>query len=104
MLQAEKAVDIAAHSHVIEFGLLAILLSFVQPFVFLTQTWRRRWVMVLLAGSLTLPIFVLLELKFGLIAGGIADMGGLMVVVALIGMLCGVLRYAGRLDAESGVI
>src|SRR5207245_8014016 len=30
MLAAEKAVEIAGHSHIIEFGLLAILLSFIQ--------------------------------------------------------------------------
>jgi hypothetical protein len=100
MLQAEKAVDVAAHSHIIEFGLLAILLSFVQPYVFLNEKWKRRWVQVLLLGSGILPLFVWLELKLGLIAGGIADVGGLMVVVALIAMLIGVLRYTGRLDAE----
>jgi hypothetical protein len=102
MLQAEKAVEIAAHSHFIEFGLLAILLSFLQPYVFLSDRWKRRWVELLLAGSLLLPAFVLLELRFGLVAGGIADMGGLMVIVALVGMLAGVLRYSGRLDAETG--
>jgi hypothetical protein len=58
-------------------------------------------VAVLLAGSLILPVFVLLELKLGLLAGGIADFGGLMVVVALCGMLVGVLRYSGSLDAEA---
>ncbi len=102
VLQAEKAVEIAAHSHIIEFGTLAILLSFVQPYVFLDEKWKRRWVGVLLLGSGILPLFVWLELKVGLIAGGIADVGGLMVVVALIGMLIGVLRYTGRLDAEVG--
>jgi hypothetical protein len=102
MLQAEKAVQIAAHSHIIEFGLLAVLLSFVQPYVFVSGKWKRRWVRLLLAGSVILPLFVLLELKMGLIAGGIADVGGLMVIVALVGMLAGVLRYSGRLDAEAG--
>jgi hypothetical protein len=102
MLQAEKAVDIAAHSHLIEFGLLAILLSFIQPYVFLTGTWKRRWVKLLLAGSLVLPVFVLLELRLGLVAGGIADAGGLMVIIAVRGMLAGVLRYTGRVDAEAG--
>lgn len=101
-LQAERAVNIAAHSHIIEFGLLAILLSFVQPYVFLETQWKRRWVTLLLAGSIILPVFVLLELKFGLAAGGIADIGGLMVIVALVGMLIGVLRYSGKLDATSG--
>jgi hypothetical protein len=102
-LAAERAVKIAAHSHIIEFGLLAILLSFIQPYVYLCKTWRRRWVIVLLAGSVILPVFVLLELKLGLLAGGIADMGGLMVVVALIGMLAGIVRYSGSADAATGV-
>ena len=82
--------------------MLAILLSFVQPFVFLSEKWKRIWVRILLAGSLILPVFVLLELKLGLLAGGIADVGGLMVVVALVGMLVGVVRHTGSLDAEPG--
>lgn len=98
-LQAAKAVKIAAHSHIIEFGLLAMLLAFCQPYVMLSETWRRRWVTVLLAGSVMLPVFVLLELRFGLVAGGIADAGGALVVLALLGMLAGVIRYTGRLDA-----
>jgi hypothetical protein len=102
-LQAEKAVDIAAHSHVIEFGLLAILLSFIQPFVFLDSRWKRLWVKLLLAGSIILPVFVLLEMRLGLIAGGIADIGGLMVLIALMAMLAGVLRYTGALDAQRGI-
>ena len=99
MLAAERAVQIAGHSHFIEFGLLAILLSFVQPYIFLGSVWKRRWVKLLLLGSILLPLFVLLELKWGLIAGGIADIGGMMVVVALVGMLVGVLRCTGQLDA-----
>ncbi len=101
-LQGEKAVNIAAHSHVIEFGLLAILLSFLQPYVFLTGDWKQRWVTLLLAGSLILPVSVFLEIDYGLVAGGIADLGGLMVIVALIGMLTGVVRYTGHLDAQTG--
>jgi hypothetical protein len=100
MLQAEKAVQIAAHSHIIEFGLLAILLSFVQPLVFLSERWKRIWVRVFLAGSVILPVFVLLELRLGLLAGGIADVGGLMVIVALVGMLVGVVRHTGSVDAK----
>jgi hypothetical protein len=101
-LAAEKAVKIAAHSHVIEFGLLAMLLSFVQPYVYLSERWKRCWVRMLLAGSIILPVFVLLELNLGLLAGGIADIGGLLVIIALIGMLIGVLRYGGQLDGASG--
>ena len=97
-MAAERAVKIAAHSHVIEFGLLAMLLSFVQPYVGLSDRWKRRWVVVLLLGSVILPVFVLLEMNFGLVAGGIADVGGLLVIIALTGMLVGVLRYSGSLD------
>lgn len=102
-LAGARAVNIAAHSHIIEFGLLAMLLSFVQPFVFLSEKWKRRWVKVLLGGSVILPVFVLLELKLGLLAGGIADLGGLMVLVSLVGMLVGILRYSGTLDAAENV-
>jgi len=104
LLQAEKAVKIAAHSHVIEFGILAMLLALVQPYVFLSETWRRRWAVLLLAGGLILPVFVLQELKWGLVAGGIADFGGLLVVIALIGMLAGIVRYTGRVDGEARVV
>lgn len=101
-LAGEHAVQLAAHAHAIEFGLLAFLLSFIQPFVFLSEVWRRRWVITLLVGSLVLPVAVALELRFGLLAGGIADAGGLLVIVALSGMLAGVIRYAGRLDFAEG--
>lgn len=98
-LQGDKAVNIAAHAHVIEFGLLSMLLAFFQPYVDLRDIWKPRWALVLLLGSLLLPVCVLLELKFGLIAGGLADIGGLLVIVALLAMWIGVLRYTGRLDA-----
>ncbi|MCI0541188.1 MAG: hypothetical protein L0Z50_38795 [Verrucomicrobiales bacterium] len=101
-LQGAKAVHLAAHSHLIEFGLMAILLAFVQPYVFLSERWKHRWVAVLLLGSVVLPVFVLLELRWGLIAGGIADVGGLLVILALIGMLMGICRHTGGLDAQSG--
>jgi hypothetical protein len=99
-LQGAKAVNIAAHAHVIEFGVLAILLAFFQPYVFLSEKWRRVWAVVLLIGSLALPVFVLLELQWGLVAGGFADIGGLLVIVALFAMLIGIWRYTGKLDSR----
>jgi hypothetical protein len=98
-LQGDKAVKIAAHAHIIEFGLLSMLLAFFQPYVNLHETWKRRWAFVLLFGSVLLPVCVLLELKYGLLAGGLADVGGLLVIVALLAMWIGVLRYPGQLDA-----
>lgn len=101
-LQGAKAVNIAAHAHLAEFGLLAMLLGFFQPYVSFRDVWKRRWAWVLLFGSALLPVCVLLELKFGLLAGGFADFGGLLVIVAGFAMWIGILRYTGSLDAVSG--
>lgn len=98
-LQGAKAVNIAAHAHIIEFGILCVLMALFQPYVFLSESWRRICAVVLLAGSLILPVFVLLEMPLGLVAGGVADIGGLLVLLALFGMLAGIVRYTGRLDA-----
>ena len=98
-LQGEKAVNIAAHAHLIEFGILALLLGFFAPYISLNHRWQRRWANLLLLGSALLPVCVLLELKFGLLAGGIADLGGLLVIVALFAMWIGIFRYTGSIDA-----
>ena len=100
-LAGEKAVNIAAHAHAIEFGLLAMLLAFFQPYVSLRDSWKRHWAWLLLLGSLLLPVCVLLELKFGLLAGGIADVGGLLVILALLAMWIGILRCTGQIDAAA---
>jgi hypothetical protein len=101
-LQSDKAVKIAAHAHIIEFGLLSMLLAFFQPYVSLRETWKLRWAYVLIFGSVLLPVCVLMELRFGLVAGGLADFGGLLVIVALLGMWIGILRYTGQLDGHLG--
>jgi hypothetical protein len=95
-LQGSKAVNIAAHAHSVEFGLLAIMLAFFQPYVKLRSSWKRRWAGVLLSGSLLLPVCVLLEIQYGLIAGGIADFAGLLIIFALLAMWIGILRYSGE--------
>jgi len=98
LLQADHATKIAAHAHIIEFGLIALMAGFFQPLVHLSERWRRRWAAILLAGSVVLPLAVLCELRFGLAAEVAADVGGAMVIVALAGMMAGVLRYTGHLD------
>jgi hypothetical protein len=52
-----------------------------------------------LLGSLLLPVCVLLEIKYGLIAGAVADLAGLLIIFALLAMWIGILRYTGALDA-----
>jgi hypothetical protein len=46
-----------------------------------------------------LPVFVFLELRLGLVAGGIADVGGGLVILALLAMWIGIVRYTGEMDA-----
>jgi len=101
-LQGDKAVKIAAHAHIIEFGLLAMMLAFFQPYVRLRERWKLRWAYILILGSALLPVCVLMELRFGLVAGGLADFGGLLVIVALLAMWIGILRYTGQLDSQAG--
>jgi hypothetical protein len=102
VLQVERAVMIAAHAHVIEFGLLALMMAIVQPYVFLSRAWRRRLVWMMLGGAVVLPVAVYSEMWYGLLAGGVADFAGLMVILALFGMLIGVFRHTGKVDAEEG--
>jgi hypothetical protein len=97
-LQVERGVMIAAHAHVIEFGLLAVLMAIVQPYVYLSAAWRRRLVWLLLGGGALLPAAVYAEIWYGLLTGAVADLGGLMVIIAVFGMLIGVLRYGGKID------
>ena len=101
-LQGDKAVKIAAHAHIIEFGLLAMLLACFQPYVQLRDVWKRRWAGVFLFGSLLLPVCVQLETRYGLLAGGVADFGGLLVILALLAMWIGILRYSGSVDVVPG--
>src|SRR5467141_11990 len=103
-LQGDKAVKIAAHAHIIEFGLLAMMLAFFQPYVRLRENWKLRCAYVLILGSVLLPVCVLMELRFGLVAGGLADLGGLLVIVALLAMWIGILRHTGQLDSQAGDI
>ena len=56
---------------------------------------------VLLLGSALLPFCVLLELRYGFLAGGLADFGGLLVVVPLLAMWIGILRRTGQWDAAA---
>jgi hypothetical protein len=45
-----------------------------------------------------------MELRYGLVAGGLADFGGLLVILALLAMWIGILRDTGQLDAQAGEV
>lgn len=99
MVMAERAIKIAVHAHINELGILLLLLAFVQPFVYLSDKWKNRWIGVMLVGAVGLPAAVFMELQYGLLAGAVADTSGLLMIVALTAMLFGLLRHTGRIDS-----
>ena len=64
VMAAEKAVKIAAHAHINEVGMMALLLAFVQHLVFLSDKWRRRWAGLFMIGAIGLPVSIFAELRF----------------------------------------
>jgi len=99
-LQSRIAIVTAAHSHVIEMGIMAMLLAFVQDFVFLSDRWKRRWATLFCIGGVVMPICTYCASIFGLVFAGFADTFGIMSVVALFAMLCGLVRHTGAIEAR----
>jgi hypothetical protein len=99
---ANRAINVAAHAHINEIGILLILLSFIQAFVMYSDKWKTYWARIAVLGATGLPVSIFLELKFGLLAGGFADTFGFIVIVALLAMLSGLLRHTGSVDAATG--
>lgn len=99
-LQSKIAITAAAHSHAIEFGLLMVLLAFVQRFVLFGERWRLRWAWVLTTGAYLLPVCVYLATLYGLRAAAFADISGGLVVVGLLAMAVGIVRYTGVVDTS----
>lgn len=100
--QSKNAITTAAHSHAIEFGMLMILLAFIQGLVMLQQKWREHWAKLLITGAFLLPVCVFLATKYGLPAAAMADLSGALVFLALFAYSIGILRYTGAADVESG--
>lgn len=96
---AFRGLNMAAHAHVNTMAILLLIAALVQPFVMLSDTWKKRWAVLMVAGSFALPIFILLELRLGLLAGGFADTAGLLAMVALGAMLVGLARRTGATDS-----
>jgi hypothetical protein len=99
-LQSRIAIITAAHSHVIEMGIMAVLLAFVQDFIFLGSRWKRRWAVLFCVGGAVMPICTYCASIFGLVFAGLADTFGLMSVIALFAMLCGLIRRTGAVEGR----
>lgn len=101
-LQPKIAITVAAHSHAIEMGTMAILLAFIQPFLYLDERWRWRWAWVFIVGSFLMPLFVFLAPRVGLFSAAFADLSGFLALLALSAMLVGAVRGAAVQDVSGG--
>jgi len=97
---AFRGINTAAHAHLNSMAILLLLLALIQPFVFLSDRWKNRWAIIMVVASIALPVSILLEFKYGLIAGGMADTSGLVAMVALTAMLFGLVRKTGAVDSD----
>lgn len=97
---AFRGINTAAHAHLNSMAILLLLLALIQPFVFLSDRWKSRWAIIMVVAAAALPVSILLEFKYGLIAGGMADTSGLAAMVALAAMLFGLARKTGALDSD----
>ena len=99
-IQSRIAITTAVHSHAIEMGTLAILLAFIQSFVFFSERWKVRWAWTFVIGSFCMPFFIFNATIFGLVSAAFADLSGGVILFALIAMLIGSVRYTGAMDSE----
>jgi hypothetical protein len=98
--QMYRAINVAAHTHINEMGILLLLLSFIQHFVYYADVWKRRWARLAALGGFALPVGILLELRVGVIGSIVADLAGFAAILALAAMLFGLLRYTGVQDSR----
>ncbi len=99
-LQSKIAITAAAHSHVIEYGMLAILLAFLQPRIFLSERAKRQWAWVFVLAAPVMGLCIFGATVFGLASAGLADLCGVFLLAALFANLVGTARQSGAEDAE----
>ncbi|MGI9296033.1 MAG: hypothetical protein ACR2PS_18775 [Pseudomonadales bacterium] len=100
--QMYRAINVAVHTHINEMGILLLLMAFVQAFVHYSDDTRRRWALLAVISGFGLPIGILLEINFGIVGSVLADFFGFTMIVSLMAMLFGLLRYTGAVDSTKG--
>jgi len=99
-LQSRMGITAAAHSHVIEYGTLAILLAFLQPFVGLDPRWKARWEWIFVAAALAMGLCIYNATIFGLVSAGLADFFGVFLLLTLSANLIGVMRPSAEMHVH----
>ncbi len=98
--QMFRAINRATHTHINEMGILLLLMSFVQAFIHYSDKTRQRWARLAVISGFALPIGILLEIPYGIVGSVIADLAGFTMIISLMAMLFGLLRYTGASDAR----
>jgi len=96
--QMYRAINIAVHTHINEMGILLLLMSFIQGFIHYSEKTRKFWARFAVISGFGLPVGILLEIKLGIIGSILADFFGFTMIVSLMAMLFGLLRYTGARD------
>lgn len=94
------AILAAVHSHAIEMGCIALLLAFIQNFIFVSKKRRLLFARAFLIGSYLLPFFIFNATIFGLRSAALADISGFIAMTALLAMLTGCVRQTAIIDRE----
>ena len=100
--QMFKAINVATHTHINEMGILLLLMSFFQSFVQYSDSTRRRWARGAVISAFAMPLGIALEIPFGIVGSVLADFFGFTMIVCLVAMLFGLLRYTGSMDYIRG--
>src|SRR5882757_6413149 len=97
-----RGTKVDTHAHMIAFGYLALMLSLLAPWMSLSDGTKKLLAWLFLSGAGLLPLCVFLIHYVGLAysplksigwASIFADLGGLLVVVAVLGYLVGLRKY-----------
>lgn len=94
-LSARRGRTMNAHSHISAFGLLALALSFLQPFVGFDAKRRRLLAIAFLCGAFIQSSGIYLSIYAGRWALLLADAGAVAVIVSILGVAIGLLRSPG---------
>lgn len=77
----------SAHSHVLCLSTAVIIVGLLQSYITLPEKWRNICSWLLIAGSILLPVGVLLEMVFLAVIGSISFIAGFLL------SLVGAIRY-----------
>ena len=84
---------VAAHSHALNLALIVLVVGLMQPFLGLKERIKGIFACVLVAGTLIMPIGILVEAANIAAGTTIIITGGALTIIGLIVTLVGVIKY-----------